>query len=346
MKHGMILLMMAALLGAGCKLKVSVPPGGRVVSQSGAYTCTQAKPCTIDVVDAFFDETFVAKPDEGYSFKQWKKKAMSFCGGKSTSCALSTSFMSGNAALLAFLNNDDVYVIEPEWSQDGGGGGVSKKNADGCYNPDLAAVGNVTVSQFKSVPKDGGEVIRSRLETNVTGAAKFNGRQATRAVNELTLPDDPSVVTQSNSYFLADNGKKRTKNLGTESETFRNGKSIGTTVVEFDPELLTRFDLAAGASYVQEYKSRITNSFGGSTMKSTITQTVTTTYVGVEKITVPAGTFNACKFREESKQKQFGLTIKSVRRLWYGVGNGLQLREDNESSVTELVSAKIDGQSI
>ena len=56
----------------GCKIIVSVPEGGAVVSQSGSYDCGEGESCIVEVNDVFFDETFTAQPRDGFKFTGWK----------------------------------------------------------------------------------------------------------------------------------------------------------------------------------------------------------------------------------------------------------------------------------
>ena len=110
-------LLLAAVFFAlpGCKLKIKVPLGGTVVSSDGAYTCEGGQTCEIDVVDIFFDQTFIAVPDEGYSFNHWRTRERSFCGGESTPCRLSTAAFEGVPALQPILESDEAFLLEPRF---------------------------------------------------------------------------------------------------------------------------------------------------------------------------------------------------------------------------------------
>jgi hypothetical protein len=113
------LLLSAVLLAlSGCKLVIKVPEGGSVVSTDGAYVCEARQTCTIDVVDLFFDETFVAEPAPGYSFGGWKSKGSDtyLCGGETTPCRLSTEGFADNAILMTLLESDEAFVLEPRFS--------------------------------------------------------------------------------------------------------------------------------------------------------------------------------------------------------------------------------------
>jgi hypothetical protein len=102
---------------ASCKVSVVVPAGGSVTTQSGAYSCAAGKTCNIDVLDIYFDQTFVAKPATGYQFKSWKKANRRFCGGSSKSCRLFTSGFSGNDLLMSFLATNEVFYLQPEFEK-------------------------------------------------------------------------------------------------------------------------------------------------------------------------------------------------------------------------------------
>ena len=69
-----------SILG-GCKIVTKVPVGGKVTHQDGIDYCLPSQKCTTEVVDSFFAETYVAEPEDGYAFMQWKTLTDGFCGG-------------------------------------------------------------------------------------------------------------------------------------------------------------------------------------------------------------------------------------------------------------------------
>lgn len=113
-----LLLSTAFIALPACKLEIRVPQGGTVVSSDGAYICEAGQTCLIDVVDIFFDETFIAEPAHGYSFSRWKEKDGYLCGGETTKCRLFTSSFEGNPALQSILESDATFLLEPRfvWS--------------------------------------------------------------------------------------------------------------------------------------------------------------------------------------------------------------------------------------
>jgi len=107
-----------AMLGlVGCNLEVRVPQGGKVVSEDGSFVCEEGQTCVISVVDIFFDQTFIAVPDEkaGYSFSEWRDKEGYACAGETGPCALSTAQFEGSAEMQAFLESDETVHLEPRF---------------------------------------------------------------------------------------------------------------------------------------------------------------------------------------------------------------------------------------
>ena len=126
-----------------------------------------------------------------------------------------------------------------------------------------------------------------------------------------------------------------------------------------DPYLLLRYDLQPGDSYEQTYRQVSLELEGGTPLEEidsssagglTIVRHVT--YNGQEAITVPAGTFDACRFTitEQIPSPVDGVNVES-RVNWIADGHGMLLRsEDVEgdaqrtANVTwELLAAEIDG---
>lgn len=123
MKKLSVLLLGLALSAVltGCKIRIDVPENGKVVTESGAIECDSGKRCDIDVVDLFFDETFIAQPSSGYTFSGWQKRERGFCGGNTDACRLFTSGFEGNAALMSFLGGNEVFYLTPTFSASNSG---------------------------------------------------------------------------------------------------------------------------------------------------------------------------------------------------------------------------------
>jgi hypothetical protein len=117
--HHLLKPALAALLTLllfGCKLVVTVPEGGRVVTEDG-FVCVGPAECVIEVTTDDFDSVFTAEPARGYTFTQWAKKKSSFCGHKTTPCPLSTKGFSAKQILMDVLASDREFYLEPIFVQ-------------------------------------------------------------------------------------------------------------------------------------------------------------------------------------------------------------------------------------
>ncbi len=102
------------LFGAGCKVIIVVPEGGRVVADNGML-CLAGETCEIDVSTTQFSRIFTAEASPGYRFTGYTAAAGHFCGGSNPSCFLATSGFAGNAALEALLAGDAQFFLAPQF---------------------------------------------------------------------------------------------------------------------------------------------------------------------------------------------------------------------------------------
>lgn len=111
----LLTLFIAVSLLSGCFLRFTSTPGGSVQVVSGNFPdCQSGVECDdIPVVDFFFDETFVATPDEGNEFVRWIY-APGYWFGCTTDpeIRLFTSELEGTPAAV-FLERDSVYTLSP-----------------------------------------------------------------------------------------------------------------------------------------------------------------------------------------------------------------------------------------
>ena len=106
--------LIALLAGAlpACKVVVTVPFGGTVVTEDG-FECREGDTCVVEVSDDTFDSTFKAVPAQGYTFTRWRRKPSAFCADSADPCYLSTTGFGGNSALMDFLATDHAFYLEP-----------------------------------------------------------------------------------------------------------------------------------------------------------------------------------------------------------------------------------------
>ncbi len=96
----------------GCKIVVTVPEGGRVVTEDG-FVCRSGKVCIIEVTDDRFDSTFTARPAEGFTFTRWARKNGSLCSNNTAPCRLSSRAFAAFPALMEILASDREFQLEP-----------------------------------------------------------------------------------------------------------------------------------------------------------------------------------------------------------------------------------------
>lgn len=127
-----LLLVIAVLMLASCKIRIIVPAGGSVTTSSGAYTCASGKTCDIDVVDFYFDQTFLAMPATGYTFKYWSDAESRWCPKDTKPCRLLTTLFIGDwvPAILPWLESDTVTYLQPVFEKTG---------ASACYNSTISS---------------------------------------------------------------------------------------------------------------------------------------------------------------------------------------------------------------
>jgi hypothetical protein len=114
-----ILIVLSLFLVSSCKLKIVPQEGGNVTSSSGTYTCDAQSPCSIDITDTFFDETFTANAAPGYEFHAWRTQKRALCAGRAKPCSLSTTLFGDYPALMDLLASDEVFFLNPVFVKQG-----------------------------------------------------------------------------------------------------------------------------------------------------------------------------------------------------------------------------------
>lgn len=187
----------------------------------------------------------------------------------------------------------------------------------------------------------------------MTTGASFNGHsnlidQLATASAQYSAPAQlaaAGVVSTTTHTYSSLNGM-RTTLYGNTTETPVMGM-VTTTKTTYQPGWdFNKFTLAPGA--VDESSTDATTvgtAMGVQTSSVTSKVTQKTTYVGQEKVTVPAGSFTACKFTQPGPN---GLITD-----WFGVGNGVLLKNTQNTSagagetVLELLpSSQLNGKAL
>lgn len=113
LQYSLVLSTVCLLLFLGCRIKIEVPAGGSVYTESGTYQCRAGEVCQINVYDAYFDETFVAIPEPGYRFAGWQRRDGGLCGGSDVPCALPVASFIEHDFLTVMLESDTEFYLTP-----------------------------------------------------------------------------------------------------------------------------------------------------------------------------------------------------------------------------------------
>jgi len=180
-----LVVLVAVLMLASCKIRIVVPEGGDVSSVSGAFSCQAGDTCDIDVVDTFFDEVFVANAAPGYTFQSWKRWRGSkngFCGGSKKSCGLSTAGFEAFPALVSVLQSNSVFYLSPKFN---------KANSAGNCSSTVTSY-NLTLS--------GGDTAQVGTSL-ITGDRAFGRRDLTGPIDALIIIDECSTISTAPAAF-------------------------------------------------------------------------------------------------------------------------------------------------
>lgn len=249
--------------------------------------------------------------------------------------------LSSYADLLNLVKDGNLNAIPPKASN---GGGSGSGNAASCYNADLMTQGSRVVLNYKTTDGETSAVVNTSADTEVKGSTTFNSKSATESISQTQATGDAPSTSTTKSYFKIDAGAKRFSYYGSIVDTSAPVSSSSTLTIT--PERIERFDLNAGESYTQIYSISSAIQVMGFPV-STITEFESlVTFKGVESITVPAGTFNACRFETSATSVTLGTTTTTVSTNWITVDSGVSVRTESAGDITELISGTINGNAI
>lgn len=219
------------------------------------------------------------------------------------------------------------------------GGGTGVGSARDCFNPQQATIGTRINQVIRSTDSASGITLTTTSDTLVNRATSYNGHDAIESVSDVDADaSNPlySSTSTTKSYYAVNAGAFTSQAFGTVTEV--HTPISGTLSTTINPPREDRYDLDPGESYTQTYT---VSTSGAPVAIPDTTSTVKRTYVGRESVTVPAGTFEACRFEEDVT---VGSTTTTTT-MWFDVGSGIELKVD-AGDISETVSASINGSPI
>jgi hypothetical protein len=234
--------------------------------------------------------------------------------------------------------------------------------ASPCFNEANLVVGTKIDTADKITYSDGGSAVVSNSMT-VQPATTFNSVLVLAAKGTNIYTPDSAALARGyeavtlgvTSYYDYDRATYTLKEYGNLIIS-----DAGSAILLNSPSIETRFGLAPGAGFTQTstLSSDLTTP-SGAHLLSTQRSTKTVTFVGIEFVTVPAGTFKACKFIESGTTTLGGAPAGTVitdplSTQWVSVGSGIPVKGLIQefsrtgavisTETTELTRATINGQ--
>ncbi|WP_299022882.1 hypothetical protein [uncultured Photobacterium sp.] len=201
-----------------------------------------------------------------------------------------------------------------------GGGSSADENAAACFNETLFKVG----SRYSIVTKEGNNDAE-RSSFSVMETTQFRGQQAIKVNDE---------ISGFNTYYSLDSSDKSYSILGVMD---------GDTEWYYTPGQQNKFDLNAGESFEQTYtKITVLPEQTADVVFDSVNK-----FIGIETITVPAGTYKTCRFEAKNTVTlPSGLKQQVNLTAWYAVRYGIQVKYEVDGVADELIEATIDGMKI
>lgn len=210
---------------------------------------------------------------------------------------------------------------------------VDDDTAAACLNPALFTVGANVQQTYRETDQTANGTVTNSYDDSYTVPREttFNGNAAV----ELAYAESGS------EYLRAEPSNRRVLIFGFAFD--------GETVT-YEPPFEIPLNLTPGQSQTQT----ITVGLSVDGVEAPVEVVSTLTYVGRERITVPAGSFETCRFRESASYSGNydgdDLGFAQDADFWFSVGSGLTVRDEVRDQfgtyLVELQSASINGQAV
>ncbi len=114
----LLLLLLCLLLAQGCKFQILVPAGGQVRSLISSSTCPPQTSCVQEIVDATFNDSYIAEPLPGWVFLRWSTGDDFLCAGSANPvCNVTNVPLAGNPAAEAIIDSTRSFFLSPVFEQ-------------------------------------------------------------------------------------------------------------------------------------------------------------------------------------------------------------------------------------
>lgn len=217
--------------------------------------------------------------------------------------------------------------------------------AGNCFNPTLLATGTTIDWSYRSTNSSGENTFRD--QRTVIGPMTFNGQNAIETDGRTdTTTNGTTATVQTLTYSTLDTANQSISSLGTITTSAEGGVNV-TATNTIDPPRVDRYNLSTGESDTRSYTITTETNTSGFTFTSTNMVNDTRTFVGYETVTVPAGTFTACRFTEAGTRTVNAAGTTTTENFsttqWFSINDGVLIRQEADDTTSVLLEAFING---
>ncbi|GAB3288215.1 hypothetical protein [Parahaliea aestuarii] len=310
---------------SACKIVVNVPPGagGYVRFNENGYGDACSENCEYDVVDIYFDRTFVAVPKRGYSFSGWKQGDRQLCGGSKEDCHISTAGFEGNDSLLAWLRTDEEFYLEPVFVNEY----RSEGSAEACFIETAWGEGQ-GYDMYLHLEDNPVEVRDGFMRRSMRDEFSSGDNRLIPVLETLQVAGDDEYHHFIERLISVDSDVPMVRIYDEDISIYKPDRR--KVQITYDPPRNIRFDLELGAS-ITETRTETLRHFEGGVFKEESVRNVseTQTYVGRE-IVKPALVpffYPVCRFEFRREIQDRDGQYTEIENLWFDTEYGIPLRQ-------------------
>ena len=214
-------------------------------------------------------------------------------------------------------------------------------NASVCFDPAYLATGTKLVLAFRYT-NNGTFVRTTETQTDVQGPQTFNGQNTIAVNTRVSILTGDGAGTESGTLSFLQVQNLNVLTLGDVTNVgVRGGNSAVTTVL--NPPIVFSYSLSPGQSITTVTEGTQTRFwFPFKEPATTFSETVTYTFLGVEDVAAPAGTFfGACKWATTRLRDN----VATMTTQWM-TRKGALVRTVTGSEIGELTSGTVNGRPV
>lgn len=262
--------------------------------------------------------------------------SFSFSGAAAGTMSYTLNGVSGTKAI-----TKQIFYTAPGTGTGGGSGDSSV-----CASTALIANGASYQSVIRSF-LDGSAVQDAKNLHLVTTGVNFRGVSAYESKVDTTITSGVGTGTTNLSRSYFNQTASQSILYGIINQTSMMGFTVDSTIV-FDP--IVTYPLAQNPGDVHTQTYKMTTTMSGLPVAvpvPDVTQTTSRKFIGIERVSVIAGSFNACRFEDSVNVAGGGSTVTNNWFYAGGAPAGAFLKSssvaDGKTTVVELVSMTVPG---